>query len=74
MKQKIPLKKHNADTYVNRIKDMWSNIGGIKKMEELAKAEREKRILSLPVPLGTEVYRVTPSLCEQRTLLIPTNQ
>lgn len=43
-------------------------------MEEFAKAEREKRIFLLPVPLGTEVYRVTLSLCEQRMLLIPTNQ
>lgn len=60
------LQLRTADSYVNHIKEMWSDIGGIKKMEELAKAEREKRILPLPVPLGTEVYRIVPSLCERR--------
>lgn len=57
----IQLRTDNS--YVKHIKEMWGDIGGMKKMEELAKAERENRIISLPVPIGTEVYRINLSLC-----------
>ena len=42
--------------YADCVKEMWKQIGGMNRMEELAKAEAEGRLLVLPCKVGTVVY------------------
>ena len=52
------LQMHPDHAYADYVRALWHDIGGMERMEELVKAEREGRLLVLPCKVGTPVYRL----------------
>lgn len=42
------LQTHPDHAYADSVKEMWKNIGGMPRMEEIAKAEAEGRVIIIP--------------------------
>lgn len=50
------LQTHPDHAFADYVKYLWKQIGGMDRMEELAKAEAEGRLLVLPCKVGDVVY------------------
>jgi hypothetical protein len=52
------LMSHPDHAYAHYIKEMWHENGGMERMEKLAKAEAEGRLLVLPCKVGDTVFDI----------------
>lgn len=52
------LTSHPDHAYADYVKKMWRENGGMERMEKLAKAEAEGRLIVLPCKVGDTVFRV----------------
>ena len=52
------LQTHPDHAYADYVKALWADIGGMDKMEELARAEEAGLLVRLPCKVGDTVFRI----------------